>query len=53
MLRIKNKGKYFLKDSELEKEELDEFHHKDISKNIINIIEAEKPHYNIAIIGKR
>ncbi len=52
MLRIKNKGKYFLKDSELEKEELDEFHHKDISKNIINIIETEKAPYNIAIIGK-
>ncbi|WP_416044959.1 P-loop NTPase fold protein (plasmid) [Clostridium tyrobutyricum] len=52
MLIIKNKGKYFLKDSELQKEDLDAFHHKDISKNIINIIETQKAPYNIAIVGK-
>lgn len=52
MLQIKKKGKYFLKDSELVKEESDEFNHKDISNNIINIIETEMAPYNIAVVGK-
>lgn len=52
MLPIKNKGRYFLKDIRLEEESEDEFHHNDIGKNIINILETEKAPYNIAIIGK-
>lgn len=52
MLEIKNDGHYFIKDAELLPEQNDEFHHLDISKNIINIIENENTPFNIAVVGK-
>ncbi|MDU5111898.1 MAG: P-loop NTPase fold protein, partial [Clostridium sp.] len=52
MSKIKKNGVYYLNDSELKDRDQDAFNHKDISDNIINLIETRKSPYNIAIVGK-
>lgn len=54
MLDIKQDGKYFIKDTELclTTKDQDKFKHIDIADNIINIVENEKPPFNIAVVGK-